>query len=68
MEGYTASNCAAENRETTNCSATPSETHVLHFRVAGCQLAAHEPGVDTGKQNYPEVDILFKGKVTATRL
>lgn len=56
MEGYTASNCMAENRETMNCPATPSETHVLHLRAAHCQVAAHEPRADTGKQNYPEID------------
>lgn len=58
-EGYTASNCTAENRATTYCSATPSEIYVLHSEVVACQLAADEPKADTEKQNSPEIDILF---------
>lgn len=49
-------------RETTYCSAAPSEIHVLHFGAVACQLAADEPKADTEKQNYPEIDILFKKK------
>lgn len=61
-EGHAASSGADENRETTYCSAAPSEIHVLHFGVVACQLAADEPKADMEKQNYPEIDILFKKK------
>lgn len=44
------------------CSATPSEIHVLNFGAVACQLAADKPKADTEKQNYSEIDILFKKK------
>lgn len=65
-ERHTARNCADLNRETTYCSAAPSEIYVLHFAAVACQRAADEPKAGTEKQNYPEIDILLKKKKKVT--